>query len=102
MKTEKTPTDNYTYGDLLAELQGLTPEQLLQNVRWISEQGQGKASPLWVLAEDHIDPSGEGLEPVSGYRPAEGEEFDEREHLSEEELAAENLWPKGFVFISID
>jgi hypothetical protein len=100
--TTLEPTENYTYGDMLAALQALSPKQLLQNARWISESGQGKVAPLWVLEEDHIDPSGEGLEPVSGYLPAEGEEFNENEHMGAEELAAENLWPKGFVFISID
>lgn len=84
------PTENYTYGDLLVELMALTPEQQNQQVRWINEAGNGKVRSLWVLDEDHIDPSGEGLEGVSGYADT----------MTAEELTAEQTWPAGLVLLS--
>jgi len=100
MNDELAPTDNYTYGDLLAELQPLTPQQLNQQVRWIDERGNGKVRRLWILDGHHIDPSGEGLEPVASYLPQEGEAFNPDEHMTDEELLAEETWPDGLVLLS--
>jgi hypothetical protein len=99
LSLNKEDGENYTLGDMLTQLQTLTPKQLTQQVRWIGENGQGKVSELWVLDEHHIDPSGEGLEPVSSYLPGEGEDFDPETHMSDEELLAEPTWPMGYVFI---
>jgi hypothetical protein len=98
MSTATTP---FTYSDLLTQLQALTPEQLSQQVRHINECTQGTVTGLWVLEEDHIDPSGEGLEPASNYRPKPGEAFDEETHLSEEAIELENTWSGGSVFIEL-
>lgn len=88
------PQDAYTYADLLKELQALTPDQQAQQVRYIGEVGNGKVNSLWVLEEDHIDPSGEGLEPISAYQQGDNP-------MTEEELAAEQSWPAGLVMLSI-
>lgn len=80
--------DNFTYYDLLIKLQALTTEQLGQQVRCINERSNEKALDMWVLEEDHIDPSGEGLEPVSAFP-----------EMSAEELAMEQRWPAGLALI---
>ena len=92
--TTKEPTENYTYGDLLTELQALTPEQQNQQVRWVNEQGNGKVRSLWTLEEDHIDPSGDGMEPISAYCDTMGAN-EEAEYL-----ATEQVWPAGLVLLS--
>lgn len=56
-----------TLADLKTQLEKLTPEQLQQPVRWSGEMRGGTIDTVWVLSEDHINPSGDGLEPVSAY-----------------------------------
>lgn len=71
-----------TYGDLKKALDGLTPEQLAMRVGWTGEDTGGYVFSLWIVEEDHINPSGDGGEPVSevrkyliedGYTPEEAQ-----------------------------
>ena len=77
--------DKYTFNDLLRDLQALTPEQREQQARCIGENSNKKINGLWLLKEAHVDPSGEGLEPVSAYPDMDFE--------------GEQLWPAGLLFI---
>jgi hypothetical protein len=66
-----------TYGDLKRGLSELTDEQLKQDVRVSGEEHSARVCEMWILEEDHINPSGEGMEPVSAYLddPEYGQEF---------------------------
>ena len=55
------------YSDLLIQLQRMTPEELKQDVAVIAERGGGFVESVWTADEDQINPSGEGIEPVSAY-----------------------------------
>lgn len=57
-----------TLEQLKAILDTLSPEQLKQPARWAGEARGGKIDTVWVLTEDHVNPSGECLEPVSAYK----------------------------------
>jgi hypothetical protein len=75
---------------LKAALDKLTPDQLKQPVRWSGEERSGKIETMWVLTEDHVNPSGDGLEPVSMYE-------DEPEAIE-----AETRTPAGTVLLLVD
>lgn len=77
-------------GQLKAMLDQLTPEQLKQPVRWSGEERSGKIDTMWVLEEDYVNPSGDGLEPVSAYK-------DEPEAIE-----AETRTPAGTVLLLVD
>lgn len=56
-----------TYAELKAELDKLTPEQLAMEVQWSGDMRGGAVTSLWIAEEDHINPSGDGAEPISLY-----------------------------------
>lgn len=56
-----------TYQELYEQLGSLTPEQRQQEAELMTEQGIFSVTDLWVAAEDHINPTGEGAEPKSNY-----------------------------------
>jgi hypothetical protein len=56
-----------TYRELKDELAKLSDSQLDQKVILVNEDGQWAVEMVWVLEEDYINPSGEGMEPVSMY-----------------------------------
>lgn len=72
-----------TYGELLVKLQGLTPAQLAMPVQVASEMGGGTATDLFIAEEDLVDPSGEGMEPVSVYLEQWKEEGETEETIKE-------------------
>ena len=76
------------YSDLLIQLQRMTPEELKQDVAVIAERGGGFVESVWTADEDQINPSGEGIEPVSTYE-------DEDEDVSHESVVV----PKGRVLL---
>ena len=57
------------YRDLLESLKSFTEEQLdqLANVAPV-EQPLVPVGGIWIVEEDHINPSGDGAEPVSSYK----------------------------------
>ncbi|SHF17272.1 hypothetical protein [Chryseobacterium vrystaatense] len=59
--------ESITWGQIKAQLYYFTEDQLSQNVVFWGDCKGGKFSALQVLTEDHINPSGEGCEPVSLY-----------------------------------
>lgn len=79
-----------TLGELKTALDALSVEQLMQPVRWCGEERGGKIDTMWVLTEDHVNPSGDGLEPVSTYK-------DEPEAIE-----AETRTPAGTVILLTD
>ena len=56
------------YIELLEELKKLTSEQLQQTARVAGEDvPMFEIGGTWIPDEDHIDPSGDGIEPISSY-----------------------------------
>jgi hypothetical protein len=83
-----------TYGELKAELDKFTPEQLLAPVFWVGVERGAPVHEVWVIDEEHVDlGSGDGLEPVSSYA-------DDPEGLPEGEVVAR--WPAGTPFLCTD
>ena len=57
-----------TYGELYNQLGKLSVEQLQQEVRTLGSERRGaKIDKLWIAEEDYINPSGDGIEPISAY-----------------------------------
>lgn len=56
-----------TYKELMEILRKLTPEQKQQKVRVGLESTSGFITDLWVAKEPYVNPTGEGIEPISGY-----------------------------------
>lgn len=56
-----------TYGDLLAALQSLTPEQLQQRVTWWGEERGGRIVRVDVLECEHTNVGGDGHEARTAY-----------------------------------
>ena len=84
-----------TYADLKRFLDGLTPEQLQQDARVIGvETPGGYVTQAEVMKEDWINPSGEGVEPVSVYR-----EYADPDFVIEDE---EVIYAKGEVFLTFE
>lgn len=57
----------YTYRELKDILNSLSEEQLNNEVMWAGDSRGGKIGSVWIAEEDQINPSGDGLEPVSAY-----------------------------------
>jgi hypothetical protein len=57
----------FTYRKLKAIIDTLNDEQLDKEVIWAGEGRGGKAEGLWIAEEDQINPSGDGMEPISSY-----------------------------------
>jgi hypothetical protein len=79
------------------------PEDILDNSVevWIGDnESTSTISLVEVLTEDHFNPSGDYLEPVSAYRRG-GEHFEGPNHMSEEEIAEERIIRKGKFFFVI-
>lgn len=56
-----------TWGQVKEQLNHFTDQQLSQSLFFWGEGKGGNFSSLQVLTEDHVNPSGEGCEPVSVY-----------------------------------
>jgi hypothetical protein len=56
----------YTYRELKEVLNSLNDEQLNGEVMWAGDGRGGKIGGAWIV-EDQINPSGDGMEPVSAY-----------------------------------
>jgi hypothetical protein len=77
-----------TLGALLDALQKLTPEQLAMPACWCGDSRGGQIQCVEILTEDQINPSGEGMEPVSSYQPG-GEHYEEgMDILADEPIVA--------------
>jgi len=63
MKDQKS----MTCGELKQFLSTLTEDQLAQEVKVSGEKDCWWISGTDILTEDHINPSGEGMEPLSDY-----------------------------------
>jgi hypothetical protein len=57
----------FTYRDMLSAMSTFTDEQLDMEVRWSGDESGGELSGFWIVEEDQINPSGDGMEPVSVY-----------------------------------
>lgn len=57
----------FTYRDLKETLNTLTEDQLDMEIRWAGDGRGGKIGEVWIVEEDQINPSGDGMEPVSAY-----------------------------------
>ena len=77
-----------TYGELKEFLAALTEDQLAQEVKILGESDCWRISGVEILTEDHINPSGDGMEPISAYKDAEYDDYDK-----------EVVAPKGSVFL---
>jgi len=56
------------YKDLYNQIKVLTPKQMEQEVKTCGFDRPGaKISELWIVEEDYINPSGDGIEPKSRY-----------------------------------
>jgi hypothetical protein len=62
------------FAELKARLDQMTPEQLAMPVYWVGEDRGAPIVGLEMLNEDHINPSGDGMEPLSAY--ADDEDFE--------------------------
>lgn len=61
--------EKFTYQDLKNLIDTLSPEQLLKEVICCGEETMGgRVEKLWIVEEDHINPSGEYMEPISSYK----------------------------------
>ena len=75
LRERKPPRDDgpgYTFADLKAALDKLTPEQLAYPALWFGDEKGGRIHHLHVETQDHINPSGDMAEPVSQYLNADG------------------------------
>jgi len=58
-----------TYQDLYDQLKNLSSLQRQQEVRTLGSERRGaKIDKLWIAEEDYINPSGDGIEPISAYK----------------------------------
>jgi hypothetical protein len=57
-----------TWAELKAQIDTMTPEQLAMPVYYTGEDIGGPVYRVWVLGEDYINPSGDGMERVSEVR----------------------------------
>jgi hypothetical protein len=62
----------YTLENLYQELSKLTPEQRQQPARILGEKFNQTIDSVWILNEDHINPTSDGWEPKSVYAQEEG------------------------------
>jgi len=78
----------FTYRDLLEQLKSLADDQLGQEVRTCGlDRAGAPIDMLWVVEEDQINPSGEGMEPISLYTDPTNTAYtdEERKDILEEE-----------------
>ena len=78
--------------ELINLLKELTPEQQEQPARVASEKFSGILGNLWIADEDMVNPSGDGVEPISVYEDAD--DF--------EEIKQEVVLPKGSIVLFLD
>lgn len=71
--------NKFTYRDLKEIINSLTSEQLDKEVIWAGDGRGGKIDSVWIADEDQINPSGDGMEPISAY-------FDDPDFIWEDEL----------------
>jgi len=62
-----------TFRELKAALDTMTDEQLNYDAHWCGEDRGGVVGSVWIVDEDQVNPSGDGMEPVSTY--AESPEY---------------------------
>ena len=75
-----------TFRELKAALELMSEEQLNYEVHWCGEDRGGKVGSVWVVDEDQINPSGDGMEPVSTYA-------DKPEYVQDEPIVAHKGQP---------
>lgn len=84
------PEENkkFTYKDLFEQLKTLTEDQLSQEVRTCGlDRAGAPIEMVWIVEEDQINPSGEGMEPISFYTDPNNDAYteEERKDILEEE-----------------
>jgi hypothetical protein len=91
-----TPTKRkpLTLADIAARILALAPEQQAQPALWYGEERGGAIYSIHVLADDYINPSGDGWEPVSFY----AQRRDEHPDVDLTDIVAR----KGDVFLVTD
>lgn len=82
---------NVTYNDIAFILPSISVNQLNQPVIFWGDGTGGKFKKMFVLGEDHINPSGEGNEPISAYK-------DDPETLDGEPVTL----PKGTIILELE
>lgn len=88
-----------TYSDLKTLLEGMTPEQLAMDVIVCAEE-PGRGGPVdhpWTAEEDQVNPSGDGMEPISTYQPG-GCGYEEGMEIDDEPIVAR----KGQVLLMLE
>ena len=76
------PMKTMTYRELKARIEDFTDEQLDMEVVYSHEAGGGKVDSVWVVEDDQVNPSGDGMESVGAYRrmqEEQGEDWDPTE-----------------------
>lgn len=93
-----------TFAELKLHLDAMTPEQLAYPVMWRGEERGGPVIRIKILEDDQINPSGDGMEALSGYVDAvmedEGISREEAERVAraEESIVAH----KGQTLLLVD
>lgn len=64
MSTREKPKA-MTFRQLRDQLNALPDESLDYKVQWCGEERGGAIGKVWILEEDHVNPSGDGWEPRS-------------------------------------
>lgn len=78
-----------TFGELKTAVEAMTPEQLaLPVVASAEEPGRGGfVEELFICQDDQVNPSGDGMEDISLYRPG-GAGYEEGMEIDEEPIVA--------------
>lgn len=79
-----------TWADLKTFVNQLNEKQLQTKLVWLGEERGGYVSSLKCFEEDYINPSGDGVEPVSAYK-------NEPEVIEDEEVIYEQGEPAIWV-----
>lgn len=85
-----------TWADIKDYANSLSDEELKQPVRYCGEYKGGEVYSIYILNDDFINPSGDGIEPRSYY--AESEDPDDREMAESEPI----VLPKGSILLDVD
>jgi len=95
---KKMDKEKFTYRQLKDILNALTDEQLDESIYCASEIGGGIVNEVWIVEEDQINPSGEGMEPISHYMDENGNNLDEYFDANKESIVCK----KGTVVLLMD
>lgn len=93
------PPPDLTYGDLLAKLQAMSPDQLRHKIIWMCEERGGIVKELMVTEEDQVCPDEETWEPRAKFIAETREDYD---MTQEEAVALPIVSVKGQPYLMVD